>query len=407
VVCGLVGRLVREKGYREVFAAAAQLRARLPQVRVVVIGPRDDDKADAITPIEIARAEREGGVRFVGLRHDVEAFYAAMDIHVLASHREGFPRSPMEASAMGVPVVATDIRGCRQAVDDGITGRLVPVRDAGALAAAIEALVLDSDERERMGRAARAKAIAEFDQRRVIETTLSVYDDLLSRRAHVDRPMHGNGRDRRVRDARSRPEPLTERPVNEVLIRFATEADASAMARLHATEIGEGFLPTLGTRFLTLLYRRIIRSASSFAFVADRGKGVVGFAAGAENLAALYRSFLLRDGAVAVLVSAPQLARSWRRVLETLRYPAQEAGELPPAELIAIAVAREARGFGLGHLLVDAVTAEFASRGVREARVVAGADNERALRLYRTCGFRPAATLQVHEGVSSEVLTWS
>jgi glycosyltransferase involved in cell wall biosynthesis len=182
VVCGLVGRLVWEKGYREVFAAAALLRSRLPRLRMVVVGPHDDDKADAVTVLDVEQAERVGGVRFLGLRHDVEALYAAMDVHVLASHREGFPRSPMEASAMGVPVVATDIRGCRQAVDDGITGRLVPVRDAGALAAAIEALVLDPELRARMGAAARAKAARDFDQRRVIATTLSVYEDLLASR---------------------------------------------------------------------------------------------------------------------------------------------------------------------------------------------------------------------------------
>jgi glycosyltransferase involved in cell wall biosynthesis len=182
VVCGLVGRLVWEKGYREVFTAAAQLRARLPQLRIVVVGPRDADKSDAVTPLDVDRAEREGGVRFVGLRHDVEALYAAMDLHVLASHREGFPRSPMEASAMGVPVVATDIRGCRQAVDDRVTGLLVPVRDAGALAAAIEALTLDPELRARMGEAAQRKAATEFDQRRVIAITLSVYEELLKRR---------------------------------------------------------------------------------------------------------------------------------------------------------------------------------------------------------------------------------
>jgi ribosomal protein S18 acetylase RimI-like enzyme len=191
------------------------------------------------------------------------------------------------------------------------------------------------------------------------------------------------------------------------LIRPATVADAPAMARLHASEIGEGFLPTLGPRFLTLLYQRVVRSQSSFAFVADPGDGAVGFAAGTESLRSLYRSFLLRDGFVAVVVSGPRLARAWRRVWETLRYPAREAADLPPAELIAIAVGHDARGGGLGRLLVDAVTAEFARRGVAGARVVAGVDNEPALRLYRACGFRPAATLQVHKGTASEVMTWS
>lgn len=181
VVCTLVGRLVAEKGYREVFAAAAALRPRLPNLRIVVVGPPDLDKPDAIGEGELRRAETTGGVRFLGLRHDVEALYAASDLYVLASHREGFPRSAMEASAMGLPVVATDIRGCRQVVDSGVTGLLVPVRDQQALAGAIAALAGDAVVRQRMGRAARAKAVRDFDDRRVIDITLDTYERLLAR----------------------------------------------------------------------------------------------------------------------------------------------------------------------------------------------------------------------------------
>ena len=115
VVCGVVGRLVREKGYAEVFAAASALRDRLPNLRVVVVGPGDPEKADALTDAELDAA-RAAGVQFLGYREDVDDLYAAMDLYVLASHREGFPRSAMEAAAMGLPVVATDIRGCREVV---------------------------------------------------------------------------------------------------------------------------------------------------------------------------------------------------------------------------------------------------------------------------------------------------
>jgi ribosomal-protein-alanine N-acetyltransferase len=94
-------------------------------------------------------------------------------------------------------------------------------------------------------------------------------------------------------------------------------------------------------------------------------------------------------------------------VLETLRYPTRGTGELPVAELIAIAVAPGARGRGIGRELVGATTGEFSRRGVTRARVVAGADNAAALALYRACGFEPATTLQVHRGTASEVLTWS
>lgn len=181
VVCLVVGRLVAAKGYHEVFAAARLLRSTAPGVRVVVVGPAEPDKADAITVDERREAESEGGVRFLGLRHDVEALYAASDLYVLASHREGFPRSAMEASAMGLPVVATNIRGCRQVVDHGVTGLLTPPRDHRALASAIAELAGDSVRRRRLGAAARLKARREFDQRSVIDTTLAVYERLLGR----------------------------------------------------------------------------------------------------------------------------------------------------------------------------------------------------------------------------------
>ena len=83
---------------------------------------------------------------------------------------------------MGLPIVATDIRGCRQVVDDGVTGSLVPVRDPAALATAVARLAGDRAERRRMGEAAAAKARREFDQRRVVDITLATYERLLAHR---------------------------------------------------------------------------------------------------------------------------------------------------------------------------------------------------------------------------------
>lgn len=181
LVVGLVGRLVAEKGYREVFAAAAALQHTHPAARFVVVGPPDLDKADAITQDELDRAAEDSGVIFLGMREDVERLYPAFDLYVLASHREGFPRSAMEAAAMGLPLVATDIRGCRQVVDHGRTGLLVPVGDSRALTEAIARLADDADLRTAMGEASTRKAVAEFDDRRQIEITLEVYERALAR----------------------------------------------------------------------------------------------------------------------------------------------------------------------------------------------------------------------------------
>jgi glycosyltransferase involved in cell wall biosynthesis len=175
LIVGVVGRLVWEKGLREVFAAARSLADTAPHVRIVVIGPLDPDKSDAVSPADVDRLVAMGNVAFLGMRDDIDDIYAALDLYVLASYREGFPRSAMEAAAMGVPVIATDIRGCRQVVDDGITGRLVPVRDAASLAQAIAELAADGERRAAMGVASRAKAEREFDQQRIIDITLDTY----------------------------------------------------------------------------------------------------------------------------------------------------------------------------------------------------------------------------------------
>jgi glycosyltransferase involved in cell wall biosynthesis len=180
VVCGAVGRLVWEKGYRHVFDAAARLRHEIPKLKFVIVGPTAD--RDAVPREELDRVAALGNVTFLGLRDDVERLYPAMDLYVLASFREGFPRSAMEAAAMGLPLVVTDIRGCRQVVDDGVNGVLVRVRDSSALTDAIAALARDPLLRRRMGEASIEKARREFDQQRVIDITLEVYDQLLTAR---------------------------------------------------------------------------------------------------------------------------------------------------------------------------------------------------------------------------------
>jgi glycosyltransferase involved in cell wall biosynthesis len=181
VVVGAVGRLVLEKGYAELFEAWAEVATAHPRAELVVIGPDDEDKSDAL-PAEAREAGRRAGVHFLGHRSDVERCYHALDAYVLASWREGFPRSAMEAAASGLPIVATDIRGCRQVVADGETGLLVPVRDPAALRTALDRVVGDAALRDRMSAAAIGKATAEFDQRRQIDITLRTYERLLARR---------------------------------------------------------------------------------------------------------------------------------------------------------------------------------------------------------------------------------
>jgi ribosomal protein S18 acetylase RimI-like enzyme len=199
---------------------------------------------------------------------------------------------------------------------------------------------------------------------------------------------------------------VTDNDASTVTTRAAVEADAPALARLHATRITEGFLPTLGDRFLTKLYRRITRFPDACAYVVEQDSTIVAFAAGAMSVGRLYREFVVRDGISAGFVAAPKIIRSARHVWETLRYPGTTA-ELPAAEVLAVATADAAAGRGYGRSTVAAVTAELARRGAPAVKVTFGADNAAAQALYTACAFVPAARIEVHGGTVSEVLVWT
>ncbi|MEW6282487.1 MAG: glycosyltransferase family 4 protein [Candidatus Eremiobacterota bacterium] len=174
-VVGFVGRLVREKGIPELLEACRILRQIEPELRLLLVGPSDPDKPDAI-------AVDEEGVLALGLRHDLPELYAAMDVCCLPSHREGYPRVPMEACAMGVPCVVTDIRGCREVVDPDVNGLRVPVKNPQALMEALRRVLHEPDRAERYAKAARRIAEERFDERRVFDTVRAEYARLLKQR---------------------------------------------------------------------------------------------------------------------------------------------------------------------------------------------------------------------------------
>lgn len=179
-VVGSVGRLVEEKGFRELFAAAETLTTRYPQLKFVVIGPRETDQNDALNNDYMDDLQRRGVVRFVNWCDDVRPWYAAMDLFVLPSYREGIPRACMEAAAMTRPIVASDIRGCREVVIDGETGLLVPPRDVPQLVDAIERLYQDRNLAARMGERGRRHIVTNFDIKDVCRRLCEFYAELNS-----------------------------------------------------------------------------------------------------------------------------------------------------------------------------------------------------------------------------------
>jgi glycosyltransferase involved in cell wall biosynthesis len=178
-VIGFVGRLVEEKGILDLLEAAKVVVLAIPNAQFLIVGPYDDDKPDALRPDVAERYGVAANCRFVGMRDDMPELYALMDVLVLPSYREGFPRAPMEASAMGIPTLVTDIRGCREAVDHGDNGLLFPVGDADALARALIELLGDEGRRAQMGAAGRRIAEERFDEQRVFDRVLSEYERLL------------------------------------------------------------------------------------------------------------------------------------------------------------------------------------------------------------------------------------
>lgn len=166
----LIGRLLWDKGVREYVEAARIVRAQHPRARFQLLGPLGVDNPSAIGRDDVDAWVREGIVEYLGEAHDVRPHIAAADCIVLPSYREGVPRTLMEASAMGRPIVATDVPGCRDVVADGDTGLLCRARDSASLAERVmQMIALGPDGRAAMGRRGRQKVVAEFDEQKVVE----------------------------------------------------------------------------------------------------------------------------------------------------------------------------------------------------------------------------------------------
>lgn len=379
IVVGMVGRLVAEKGYAELFAAARDLP---PNYQLVCIGPDDPGKADAL-PRSLVEDAANNGVVFVGMRPDVDRLYNAMDIFILPSHREGFPRAAMEAAAMGLPIIATDIRGCREVVTDGTNGILFPVGDVDALVGAIERLGSNHVLRSKMSKASMRLAAERFDERVVVDTVLRAYADVaaakgIRRLGAIEHELH---------------------------LRPARVTDATIIARLHLAAISSGFLPVLGHRFLSVLYRALIGWPDGWVFVAEGGH-ITGFVAGVADTSGFYRHFLFRHGLAALWTALPRL---WRPRVAAMAWETARYGSPSdiPAELLATAVASDGRGRGVARRLGRHLLESMQNAGVGRVKVVVGAENEAARGLYRSLGFTVSRQLEVHSGEESLELVWS
>jgi glycosyltransferase involved in cell wall biosynthesis len=168
----MISRLVREKGCLDFLAVAASMTGR---ARFVHVGPSEHDQRDALTEGQLAAAA--GSVEFVGAVEDVRPFLASASLVVLPSYREGIPRAAMEACAMGIPVVAYDIRGVREVIAPEL-GLLVPRGDRVALGHLVESLLGDPARRAELGSRSRRWVVARYSEDGVVDRLRAVYADL-------------------------------------------------------------------------------------------------------------------------------------------------------------------------------------------------------------------------------------
>lgn len=180
VIVTMVARLVRSKGVREFLRAASLVRRQFPNALFLLVGPRATEKSEAVSAAEIAAHTAD--VKYIGPRQDVPELLSVSDICVLPSYyREGVPRVLLEAAALGLPLIAADMPGCRDVAIHGVTGSLVRPRDAQALGQAIAEMVADPSARREMGRAARERVRAHFALDAVADAYAEIYRKSLQR----------------------------------------------------------------------------------------------------------------------------------------------------------------------------------------------------------------------------------
>ena len=175
-----VGRIVGDKGVNEMVEAFARLHAEHSACRMVIVG-RQEEKLDPLKPETIQKMDAMEAIEMVGAQYgdDLIAWYAASDCLVLPSYREGFPNTVLEAGAMGLPCIVTDINGSREIVEEGKNGIIVPPKDADALYQAMKRMIEDDLMRKSMAEHARPMIASRFEQGFVRQCLLDFYEEIL------------------------------------------------------------------------------------------------------------------------------------------------------------------------------------------------------------------------------------
>jgi glycosyltransferase involved in cell wall biosynthesis len=172
----LIARMLKDKGISEFIRASRIVTEQYPDSKFILVGDLDNNNLASYTKNELTIELIGTNVNWLGYRNDIFDLLRASDVVVLPSYREGLPKSLIEAAATGLPIITTDSVGCRECVDDGVNGFLVPVGNSSILAQKMIELIENPQMINKMGKASRLKAEKEFSLSTVIEKTFELYE---------------------------------------------------------------------------------------------------------------------------------------------------------------------------------------------------------------------------------------
>ncbi len=180
IVFTFIGRLLYDKGIRELVEAARQIKSLHKDTEFWIVGELDTENPATVDKDELVKWVDEDVVNYHGFIKDVRDVIAKSDCIVLPSYREGLPRINIEAMAMAKPVITTDVAGCRETVEDGVNGYLVPTKSPESLARAMEKMIqLTADERMQMGLKGREMAVNIFDDKIIATAIMDIVKTIL------------------------------------------------------------------------------------------------------------------------------------------------------------------------------------------------------------------------------------
>lgn len=183
IIILMVSRMLYDKGIAELAECSERIKAIKPEVRFLLAGPLDPLNPAHIPLNNIEKWQKENKIEYLGRRSDIRELIDLSDIVVLPTYyREGKPKFLLEAASMGKPIITTDVPGCRDIVENGENGFLVPVKDVESIFKAIIKLINNSELRRKMGENSRKRAEKEFDEKIVVEQTLKTYMRLIKQK---------------------------------------------------------------------------------------------------------------------------------------------------------------------------------------------------------------------------------